>query len=157
MTWHKSYPFVLILTLSFGAALMLSQWWHKPQPQTDTFNPVDCDLNLGSCDIETAKGKVTLTITPRPIRPLKPLQAVVTLQGFKADRVELVFTGIDVDMGRFSYLLQQTEDGIFKGRVTLSICSQNKMIWQALVVIDEALQLPFRFESEYKPQFIIVE
>ena len=98
-----------------------------------------------------------LSITPVPIQPLKPLQAVVTLHGFEAERVELIITGINVDMGHFSYLLKRAGDGRFEGRVSLSICSQNRMIWQALVVIDETLQLPFRFESEYKSQFTIVE
>jgi len=136
---------------------MVTLWWYETNSPADILEIVDCDLNLGACDAETGRGRVTLTITPGPIQPLKPLQAVVSLQGFEAERVELIFTGIDVDMGRFSYPLKRAGDGSFEGRVSLSICTQNRMIWQALVVIDETLQLPFQFESEYKSQFTIVE
>lgn len=152
-----SYKIGLILAICFGVALIYSLWWDQPHSQSDIRQSVDCDLNLGACGVETDRGRVTLTITPGPIRPLKPLQAVVTLQGFEAERVELIFTGIDVDMGRFSYPLKRSGDGRFEGRVALSICSQSRMIWQAMVVIDETVQLPFRFESEYKSQFTIVE
>ena len=149
-----------LLTICFCVGVAITLWWYKAYNQPglpQTIDGMDCDLNLGACDVETDRGRVTLTITPRPILPLKPLQVVVTLQGFEAEKVELFFTGVDVDMGRLYYPLRQVGKGLFKGRASLSICAQSRMIWQALVIIDGTLQLPFRFETEFKSQFSIVE
>jgi hypothetical protein len=146
-----------LLAVCFGIGVVISLWWYKAYFQSGFPETVDCDLNLGICDVETGRGRVALAITPRPIRPLKPLQAVVTLQGFEAEQVELLFTGVDVDMGRLFYPLKQASEDRFEGLVSLSICAQSRMTWQVLVIIDRTLQLPFRFESEYKSQFSIIE
>ena len=139
------------------AVLMITIWSYKSYSGIEVVKVDDCELSLSSCSVETEGGRLTLSISPRPIRPLKPLQAVVTLQGFEAEKVELLLTGVDVDMGRFFYPLKRGEDGRFESNVTLSICSQSRMTWQAMVIIDGKLKIPFQFESEYKSQFMIVE
>ncbi len=146
-----------VLIVVLGTVLLAGLWWSKASRQVVAPAVTACDLNQGACEAVTGSGRVTLSIAPRPIRPLKPLQAEVRLQGIEAERVALLFTGVDVDMGRLFYPLERVDEGYFAGQVSLSICSKGHMTWQALVVIDDTLHLPFRFDSEYKSQFTIIE
>jgi len=101
---------------------------------------------------------VTLRIAPLSIPVLDELQLEVRLEGSVARHVEVQFSGIDVDMGLLRYPLEALGEGVFRGPGWLSVCSQRRMIWQALVVVDGGrYQAPFRFTAEYRRGFSILE
>lgn len=119
-----------------------------------------CNLHTGPCQAVADSGEtVEFSIIPTEIPLLKPLDLTVRLHSLKAEAVNIVFTGVDVDMGRIVYSLQSTDGIIYTGRASLSVCSRQKMTWQALVTIktkNSEIGIPFRFGTIYHPNFIIL-
>lgn len=150
----------MVLLTGLALVLALAYKWprHRPQPERLALAP--CDLNAGPCQVALGEGSLRLTIGPRPIRPLRPLQVALELQGHEAQAARLVFTGVDVEMGQLAFELARSGPGRFAGEASLSICSRRRMTWQALLVVeaeDRSWQVPFHFESAYRPSFIILE
>ena len=119
-----------------------------------------CDLRVSSCRATTVGGKsVRLTISPDGIPLLQPLTVTVELGGIDASSVEVVFRGVDVDMGRLAYPLSSNDRRKFTGGASLSVCTQRRMSWEASVVITERERryaVPFRFDTEYRSQFKLI-
>ena len=64
--------------------------------------PLDpsCDLHQTSCQSKFSDGsKVSLSIQPRPIKGLKPLQIQVQTEAIEAQSVEVDFRGLGMNMG----------------------------------------------------------
>lgn len=148
----------LLALLSLGAVLL--QWPGLPSSGPESLSPeAGCDLHRGGCRASDG-GNVALTllIAPLSIPVLDELQLEVRLEGSEARRVEVQFTGIDVDMGLLRYPLEAVGGGVFRGPAWLSVCSQRRMTWQALVLVDEGRYMaPFRFDTEYRRGFSIME
>jgi hypothetical protein len=120
-----------------------------------------CDLHRSPCYAVGAEvGRVSLSITPQPVPVLDELQLEVRLQGVEAETVEIRFTGVDVDMGLLRYPLSAVGEGVFRGPGWLSVCSQRRMTWQALVWIEGpqgVIRVPFYFDAEYRRGFTVLE
>ena len=119
-----------------------------------------CNLNVGSCQAVSRSGeRVEFSILPVGIPLLTPLDLTVKLYGLEADSIEVVFTGIDVNMGRLAYTLNSIDGITYKGAASLSICSKQKMKWSALILIkldSNEIKVPFQFETEYVPDFKLI-
>lgn len=119
--------------------------------------PPSCDLHQGPCRASAHNGwSVELAISPEEIPLLQPLDISVTLQGMLAETVQVVFSGVDVDMGTLAYPLQAQGGSHFHGEASLSICIQRRMRWQATVVVavqGQNYRIPFLFTTEYRPRF----
>ena len=151
----------LLAALSSGAVLAALLLWPKPLlsgPGTLSPKP-GCDLHRGPCRASAAGSvAITLQIAPLSIPVLDELQLEVQLEGIEARSVEVQFTGIDIDMGQLRYPLELAGERVFRGPAWLSVCSQRRMTWQALVVVDGGrYKAPFRFETEYRRGFSILE
>ena len=113
--------------------------------------PLDkiCDLQRGACTSSLpGGGSVTFAIEPRPIPVLRPIKLIVTMQGVKAAKAEVDFTGVDMKMGYNRPLLQAAGAGRFEGETTLPICSVNSMTWRASVLVEtggKRVAVPFEF------------
>lgn len=113
--------------------------------------PLDktCDLQQRPCSARLPDGgSVTLSIAPRPIPVLQPLQLEVTLQGARAAKVEVDFSGVDMKMGFNRPQLQAQGNGRFSGQATLPICSVSSMAWRTTVLLetgDKLVAVPFEF------------
>lgn len=144
---------VLVITISYK--------WSHHRPQLERLGLVPCELNAGPCQVALGEGSLNLALSPRPIRPLRPLQVVLEVQGHEVQGARVIFTGVDVEMGRLAFELARSGPGRFAGEASLSICSQGRMTWQALLVVeaaDRTWQVPFHFESAYRSSsFIILE
>ena len=125
-------------------------------PKADkTIQPeAGCDLQRQACQaVLPGGGRVELGITPRPIPMVKPLQVEVRVEGVTASRVEVDFTGIDMNMGLNRPLLQAMADGRYRGEATLPVCITGAMDWQATVLLEtdqERIAIPFRFASGHE-------
>ncbi len=153
------------LTLWSGiAVLILSTGYAIDSASRDTPERlvVDdaCELQSGPCLATALNGKsVELSIAPDGIPLLQPLELVVKLHGIEASAVEVVFSGVDVDMGRLTYPLTTQDGRRFDGGASLSVCTQRRMIWKALVVITaqgKSYSVPFLFDTEYRPRFKLI-
>jgi hypothetical protein len=123
----------------------------RSEPSVAITLPLDktCDLQKSACSVKLPDGgSVTLSIAPRPIPVLQPLQLEVTVGGAHADKVEVDFSGVDMKMGFNRPQLQAQSNGRFSGQATLPICSVSSMAWRATVLLetgDKLVAAPFEF------------
>lgn len=110
-----------------------------------------CDLNTRACAAELpGGGHLELSITPRPIPVVKPLQVQVRLTAMLADRIEIDFSGVSMDMGRHRQILVADGLGGFSGQAMLPVCVTGRMAWQATLVVSSAgrrIAVPFVFDA----------
>lgn len=113
-----------------------------------------CDLQRQACAAPLPDGgRVVLSITPRPIPMIRPLQIEVRLEKLAASRVEVDFAGVEMNMGLNRPLLQAVGDGRYQGEATLPVCVTGAMDWQATVLVEgerERIAIPFRFASGHE-------
>jgi len=110
-----------------------------------------CDLHRAACSARLENGGTALlSIEPRPIRPVEPLSVRVALGGIEAERVELDFAGVEMNMGFNRFPLEAAATGEFTGAAMLPVCVRNRMLWevQVLAFTDEGVyRFPFRFDT----------
>lgn len=145
----------LLATVLLLAVLVAGVVAEKLLPNTDqavsVTLPLDksCDLHQGACSSSLPDGgKLTFSMSPRPIPVLRPLKLEVTLQGAEAKAVEVDFAGVDMKMGYNRPQLQEGGDGRFTGEATLPICSVSSMAWRATVLVQiggKLIAVPFEF------------
>jgi len=111
----------------------------------------DCAPGLSACVATLPDGgQLELSITPTPIRPLRPLTLRVTLSGAAAQqtgKVEVDFTGTHMDMGYYRPELAG-ENGRFSAEAMLPLCVTGPMDWTATVLLSgerQRLAVPFHF------------
>lgn len=143
------------LLASAVAGTAVYKAWPLLYPKTGERAPLNtaCDIRRGPCTTRFIDGgSVTLEIRPTGIPVAKPLSFIVDLAGLPApERVELDFSGVDMDMGFNRSSLQPAEDGhTYVGTGMLPICVRDRMTWEARVLLYEADGIraaPFRFET----------
>lgn len=122
-------------------------------PKADvTVNPdPGCNLHLGVCSAPLPQGgRLTFSLTPRPIPVVEPLEMTVDLEGASAERVAVDFAGVSMNMGFNRPGLSQVATGRFAGQASLPVCVTGRMTWQATVLIEAGqtrIAVPFRFEA----------
>lgn len=146
---------VLLALVAIGAA----GYWFSPLllPKSDIAVTADaaCDLHRQACGAALPDGgRLELSITPRPIPMVRPLSVEVRVSGIDADKVEIDFTGIDMNMGYNRPQLAPAGDGRFTGSASLPVCITGSMAWQATVLLESGrrrISIPFRFNSAPHP------
>jgi hypothetical protein len=122
-------------------------------PKADVTATVEpgCDLHKRACTATLPDGgRIELSIAPRPIPMVTPLQLEVKLAGIEAAKVEVDFAGVDMNMGYNRPELAATGPGRFASEAMLPVCVTGKMAWQATVIVEAGRQriaAPFRFNS----------
>ncbi len=123
-------------------------------PKVDlTANPdPGCDLNHSACTAPLPDGgKITFSLTPRPIPVIAPLEMRAAIEGVSADKVAVDFSGVNMNMGFNRQTLAAADGaGQFSGQGTLPVCVTGRMLWQATVLIETGrtrIAVPFRFEA----------
>jgi hypothetical protein len=122
-------------------------------PKADlTANPAPgCDLNHSVCTAPLPEGgKVSFSLTPRPIPVIAPLEMSVDVEGISAAKVAIDFAGVSMNMGFNRPTLSSISPGRFAGQATLPVCVTGRMMWQATVLIESGrtrIAVPFRFEA----------
>ena len=122
-------------------------------PKADVSATVEpnCDLHKRACAARLPDGgRIELSITPRPIPMIAPLQVEVKTAGLEATKVEVDFAGVDMNMGYNRPELAPSGSGKFASEAMLPVCVTGKMAWQATVIVETGRQriaAPFRFNS----------
>lgn len=136
------------------AALLGAGYWLRPQPVpggAQVLPVLPCDLNQGPCMADLpGGGRLRVEIAPRPIPVLKPLDVRVALEGFQAEKVQLDFSGVEMDMGFNQVSLKPLGEGRFAGQGNLPVCVTGAMLWQAAFLIEGRggrFSVPFRFTT----------
>ena len=141
----------LLLALLAVAGFKL---WPIINPQVVLSVPYDpsCDLQQGPCAAKLPNGqRVILSIEPRPIPLVEPIQFHVELDGIQAKKVMVDIQGMGMNMGINRPQLQQQSAERFSGEGMLPVCIRNSMEWEARVLLDTdngTVAAPFRFVTE---------
>jgi hypothetical protein len=109
----------------------------------------NCDLYAGPCTSKLSSGgRVSFAIKTDGIPLVKPLDLEVKLDGIDADKVEVDFIGLGMDMGFNRPQLKATDDGLYVGTGMLPVCIRAAMEWEARVLVttpEGLIAAPFRF------------
>lgn len=110
-----------------------------------------CDLHSAPCRAALPQGgRLSFSLMPRPVSIAVPLEMSVDLEGVRARRVTVDFSGVGMNMGLNRYDLALAGNGRFAGQVTLPVCITGRMAWEATVLVEtdhERIAVPFRFEA----------
>ena len=144
-----------VVALMAAVAVAAVQIWSRMTGDSEitAMAPLDpsCDIQTGPCEALFPDGsRVSLSISPRPIQALKPLEIQVTTRGMDAQAVEVDFRGLGMNMGYNRPRLQKEADGQYSGSGMLAICVMERMAWEATVLArtDEGVMAaPFRFDT----------
>ncbi len=145
---------IVALTVAIGGAVG-AKLWLRPNPANTVSAALNtsCDLHAGPCTSTLpGGGRIELSIEPRPIPLLRPLSLAVRVEGLDARRVEIDFTGVDMNMGYNRPELKRENGNRFTGQATLPVCITGRMAWQAMVLVttnDIRAAAPFRFVTTH--------
>jgi len=150
---HRLPLLALLLALACVAVAAVKLAMPRPGDDERVLAAQNCDPAADSCTAGLPDGgRLTLSIAPNPVRPLVPLQVRVGLEATQADRIEVLFTGVQMDMGVQRSPL--TGDGRqFDGQAMLPVCTTGAMTWAATVRLTRhsgTLVLPFHFNVPAK-------
>ncbi len=144
----------LVLVLCLG---VIASAWIKlkpgeaPAPSQTAHPDLRCKLSREACGARLPNGAVVrLEIQPLGIPLAKPLLLKVTTDGLTADRVEVDFSGVDMDMGYNRVTLERRHERSFKGPAMLPVCVRASMTWEAKVLLHTPqglIMAPFRFDT----------
>lgn len=148
MTWRLPL-LALLLALSCAGIFAYKQTRAKALHAGRILPVQTCQPERGPCTAQLPDGqRLEFSIAPTPVRPLQPLQLTVVLAQTTADRIEVEFQGVDMDMGRLRTELTG-DHRQFNGQAMLPICTTGTMTWSAtLTLIRPAatLTIPFHFD-----------
>jgi hypothetical protein len=117
-------------------AILVAWQFLYPPVAVETKGDADCDLHQGPCSARFPDGgRVTLAISPRPIRPITPLMVEVRVEKLDTDRADVDFTSPDMNMGFNRATLKATGPGTYRGPMVLPICTSDRMTWHANVFL----------------------
>ena len=144
------------LGLLLAAAIVISHHFaphpdHAPEADLRLAEDARCDLQEGPCRLPLpGSGSLSLSIEPRPIRPLETLRFSVVLDGQTASDVVVDFQGVGMNMGITRFRLTRSGDG-FEGTGKLPVCIRSRMAWRAEVwlrtVRNGTVVAPFVFST----------
>jgi hypothetical protein len=126
---------------------------YRMQGRADLSLPVEkaCLLHRQACTATLpGGGQIEVSISPRPIPTVRPVNVAVAVKGIEPSRVEVDFAGIGMNMGYNRLELSRQPDGSFAGEARLPVCVTGKMLWQATFMLETGTGLvsaPFQFEA----------
>jgi len=110
-----------------------------------------CNLQRQACPaLLPDGGRVLLSIAPRPIPLLHALHIEVVTRGIEARKMEIDFSGADMNMGYNRTQLAAAGAGRNTGEASLPVCVSGDMAWVATVLIEtdrQRIAVPFRFDT----------
>ncbi|MDI6749183.1 MAG: hypothetical protein QMD73_03260 [Rhodocyclaceae bacterium] len=122
-------------------------------PKADLFVQPDagCDLHRAPCTASLpGGGRLSFSLSPRPIPVATPLDVEVALEGLEAERVKVDFAGVEMSMGYNRPTLRAITAQRHVGQATLPVCVTGRMLWQATVLVEsggQRIAVPFRFDA----------
>lgn len=111
-----------------------------------------CDLQRDACKATFSDGgRITLTLRPRPIQSLQPIQIEVQTEKLEIASMAVDFRGQSMDMGYNRPQLEAVSPGHYGGSGMLASCALERMSWKVTVLATTdrgvVLAAPFVFET----------
>ncbi len=94
--------------------------------------------------------RVRFSITPQPVRAMKPLHFQVVVKDAKEPQsVSVDLSMPDMYMGMNQVAMKKSSPGMYKGVGIIPICPTGLTIWQASIIIDNQVAGDFFFDVQY--------
>ena len=149
MTRKNAITVILLLLVAIVGVVgyKLSQ---QQKAHAGTLLPVSaCNPARDDCTVTLPKGgEVTLSFSPRPVRPLRAFTARVAVRNVEVSSAEIDFDGTMMKMGYYRPRLNPV-DGGYSAEAMLPVCITGTMEWAATILLttpDGSLAIPFHFE-----------
>lgn len=101
---------------------------------TETTLKHDCLIGETICVMKNDKISITLSMTPRPISPSKPIHYQVTTTNIKPDAVSIHLVGESMHMEEDFFNLKN-EGSSWQSVRNFPLCSEKKMIWRLVLIL----------------------
>lgn len=130
----------LLAILVFQSGSIRSSFFARPRPalspeENGVFMPND---------------RVGLTVTPHPIRAMKPLHFQVDLKDDGEPQSVIVDLAMpDMYMGLNQVTMKKSSPGVYEGVGIIPICPTGLTLWKASVIIDNQVAGDFFFDVQY--------
>ena len=139
---------VLVAAICLVAVYKAKPILFPPISRSASVDPL-CDLRSAPCVSPLGDDvKISFSIEPPEIPLVKPLKLRVIVEGLESNKVEVDFSGVDMNMGFNRVGLQQISHGLFEGDGMLPVCVRDAMEWEARVLISTSkgiVSAPYRF------------
>ena len=100
-----------------------------------------CFLQDRPCTASTEQAQITLTLTPRPVPLMQPVQASIKISGLNdLNAIELKIEGMNMYMGFQNVQLVKQSNTDWQGNFSLPICSEAEMQWLVTVALSSPQQ-----------------
>jgi len=111
-----------------------------------------CSLHESECSgTFPSGGQIALSITPRPLSVMEPLNFELKTTGVHALELEAELYGLSMNMGRYHYPLKKTADGIYRAHNAMIPSCVGPMKWRLNIIKKGALEREgvfFTFRTE---------
>ena len=149
MTQKNAITVILIL-LAAIVGVVGYKFAQQHKPHAGTLLPVSgCNPARDDCTVALPDGgEITLSFTPRPIRPLRAFTARLAVHGVEVRSAEIDFDGTSMKMGYYRPRLNPL-DGGYSAEAMLPVCVTGTMEWAATILLSTpngSLAIPFHFE-----------
>jgi hypothetical protein len=119
--------------------------------QDTTGSTVNCDIQKGACEKVVDGHRITLEVSPRPVRAMHDLTFKVTVGDFgglsAAPYIDLNMPAMD--MGPNRVMLKDLGQGVFEGRGVIVRCRSGRKTWRARVILPDLGGADFIFDVVY--------
>lgn len=139
------------LLILLGIATIGVVTW-KLQPKSDVSLALSaCNPSEQACLVQLpGGGQFEFSVDPRPIPTLQPFTMQIAVSGIQADKVEVDFSGVGMNMGYNRPQLKPVLPGRYEGRASLPVCVTGTMEWRATVLLEsghKVIAAPFQFSA----------
>jgi hypothetical protein len=135
---HSESLFSVACRLASGALIVLLLLTACEKQAAVT---ADCDIDTGPCVRMAGDMAVTLDITPKPVRAMRELAFVVTLQRsgvlVKRAQASLDLSMPGMEMGKNIVPLVPAAEGRYAGKGVIVRCASGRTDWKATVMVIE--------------------
>jgi hypothetical protein len=137
--------FFALATVLLGTLVLLSG--RMPVP---FFSDSRQALSVEENAVSIPNDRVRLTVTPQPVRAMKPLLFHVNLQNYGEPQSVMVDLSMpNMYMGINQVTLKKSSPGVYEGMGIIPICPTGLKQWQASVIIDNQVAGNFFFDVRY--------
>jgi hypothetical protein len=132
----------LILLVMGGTAARAAD---KTPPGT-----INCDAHNGPCTQELAGVKVTLDISPKPVKAMTDLRFRLILSGKQPTADPYIDLGMPgMKMGPNTVRLEKVGEGVYEGTGIIVRCPSGRRVWKAAVNLPGLETVEFIFDVVY--------
>jgi len=118
--------------------------------ETDHLSMVNCNIHESACTQELPNSKVTLDISPKPVKAMTDLLFRLTLTekpSAEAPYIDLGMPGMKMGPNRVH--LKHRGEGVYEGTGIIVRCPSGKRVWKAVANVPDQGAVEFVFDVIY--------